>query len=157
MISYPVPNAPAHHQGAKNLDMGTGLWWRVRSAEHERLDKEDLWSRPTRIPEFAMTHWVRGNRAITTPWQHGIRRNIYQERNINNLVFLKLCKNIIFIEQHVGVHLPTRCVLSDLSISTQNLGMTYRYIGVLQFCIGYRPPLGLRPFIQQPEPQCIPI
>jgi hypothetical protein len=34
---------PTITHGAKNLDMGTGLWWRVRSGEqHERRDKEDL-------------------------------------------------------------------------------------------------------------------
>jgi hypothetical protein len=30
---------PTRHHGAKNLDKGTGLWWRVRSGEQ---DKEDL-------------------------------------------------------------------------------------------------------------------
>ena len=41
-ISYPAPNALSRHQGAKNLDKGTGLWWRVRSGEHKRRDKEVL-------------------------------------------------------------------------------------------------------------------
>jgi hypothetical protein len=60
----PAPNALARYHGAKNLDKGTGLWWRERSGGHghERRDKEVLilWSRQA---QFAMS------RKAAVPWE----------------------------------------------------------------------------------------
>lgn len=94
---------PTRHHGAKNLDKGTGLWWRVRSGEQRGPDRGSGAGRAG--PEFAITRCASSLvLPLRTP---SLLENIHQNATKIDLVLLEFRKKVIVIEQHVSIHLST--------------------------------------------------